>query len=330
MHAVRIALAFVLFLISALAVACGRPAGAGRIDHLDVHAVLEPDGNLAVTESLTLVSDGEPGLIRVIDSEFADGTVFVSFTVDGNPVEPGEDLSVEPTRDKGLVLRWTPADRTTAGNAIQIQYVLERVAAVRQPRGRLEWAALIGGHDHTVTGARLRLKLPDGAGFHDGTGIGQPGWTVVVDGNDFEATRTGIAAGEAATLLAAFDVDRQVVRQGEWERDLDSREHYFYALISAGAFIAIIGVGILIVLRLQYVPLARIPVDERAKAREDRQALSQGLRTSAIASLGLAGVLTGAAALWLPGLGPAVYAIPGGIAFDAVLLFAAGWRYGRP
>ncbi len=328
MYRFRTTLTLAALALAGLAASCAKPIGDGDIDSFVVHAVLEPDGNLVVTESIDLGS-GPEALTRVIDSEFADGAEFIEFAVDDRPIEPGGALAVDATADHGLAVRWTPATSADAGTSVRLRYMLERVAAVGEPRGRLEWNALLPGHRHNVADARLRLDLPEGSRFHDGTGIGQAGWTVTVDGGQLEATRSGIGAGEAATLLAVFDVDRRYVQQSDWERDLDLRGQFYYALVAAGLFIVVIGFGILIVLRLQYPPPARVPADEREKLVGDRQMVARGLKTSAIASLLLALALAGAAALWLASLGPAVYAIPGSIAFVAALLLVSGFWYGR-
>src|SRR5690606_33026658 len=91
----------VLLVAAALVTGCRpAPASRGRIDMLDVRATVEPDGDLAVVETIRIVPDasGRVGLDRLIDSEFADATTLVRAVVDGGIVEEaGGGLSVVST-----------------------------------------------------------------------------------------------------------------------------------------------------------------------------------------------------------------------------------------
>ena len=321
----------VLLVAAALVTGCRpAPASRGRIDMLDVRATVEPDGDLAVVETIRIVPDasGRVGLDRLIDSEFADATTLVRAVVDGGIVEEaGGGLSVVSTADGGLFVSVAPPGERTVPAAIELAYVLERAVAVNEPRARVEWSALAPGHGHSIDRMRMALELPEGGRFHEGTGVGQPGWTVTIDGPRLEATRAPVGAGEAATLLAVFDLDRSRMLQGDWEWNRDRREQYVYALVSAGAFIVVIGLGVLIVLRLQYPPLHRVPGDRRPALAADRRMVAAGLRTTAIVSLVFAALLAAAGAWWLGELGAMIYAIPGSMALVAVILLVAGWVY---
>ncbi|MFO7301179.1 MAG: DUF2207 domain-containing protein [Acidobacteriota bacterium] len=319
-----------LLLAAVLATACTtEPATIGRIEQFELHASLQPTGDLAVTETLRITPDdtGRIALDRRIESAFADGVSLGSATIDG--VAAGAELQVDEVSDGGLRVRWQPAGTRSGPASMVLEYTVLRAAAVNQPRGRLEWSPLLPGRAPAVNAVRLRLDLPETSRFYDGTGVGQPGWAVAIDGTRLEAERAPVGAGEGATLLAVFDVDRSQVRQGDWEWNLDRREQYFYALVAAGLFIVTIGIGILIVLRVQYPPLTQVDTDRREALTADRLMVARGLRTTAFVSIPFAGLLALAGARWLTGLGPAIYSIPASIVVVAIMLLVASWTYGR-
>jgi hypothetical protein len=299
-----------LLLAAVLATACTtEPATIGRIEQFELHASLQPTGDLAVTETLRITPDdtGRIALDRRIESAFADGVSLGSATIDG--VAAGAELQVDEVSDGGLRVRWQPAGTRSGPASMVLEYTVLRAAA--------------------VNAVRLRLDLPETSRFYDGTGVGQPGWAVAIDGTRLEAERAPVGAGEGATLLAVFDVDRSQVRQGDWEWNLDRREQYFYALVAAGLFIVTIGIGILIVLRVQYPPLTQVDTDRREALTADRLMVARGLRTTAFVSIPFAGLLALAGARWLTGLGPAIYSIPASIVVVAIMLLVASWTYGR-
>ncbi len=323
-----------LWLWIALAMACGaageRVATTGTIDTFDVHVAVRADGGLDVRETLRVTPDaGTIDVRRAIASRTADAVEFGAASIDGEALAPGiAGLTVDGGATP-LVVSWQ-RDGVQAPATLELTYAVTSAVGVRRPRGELAWPVLDGRLGVGVGAVTVALDVPDGSPIYEGTGMAEAGWTVEVAGAQVIARRDHVAAGESATLLAVFDVDRTVVRRGEWEWNLDRQEQYALALVSGGIFILIIGVGILALLRLQYPPVpASADAEVRASARATRRMVSRGLVVSGVVTLVFAGAFAMVASVWLTGLGPALQAIPASSGVVALMFLAAGWWYGR-
>lgn len=317
------------------ATACGRaPAPAvatGTIDTFDVHVAVRADGGLDVRETLRVTPDaGAIDVRRTIASRTADAVEFGAASIDGEELTPATTgLAVDGGGAAPLVVSWR-RESVVGPSTLELTYAVASAVGVRRPRGELVWPVLDGRHGVAVGVVTIALDVPDGSPIYEGTGMAEAGWTVDIADRQVIARRHGVAAGESATLLAVFDVDRTVVRRGEWEWNLDRQEQYGLALVSGGLFILVIGVGILVLLRVQYPPApSSATADVRAAARATRQMLSRGLVTSALVTLAFTVAFAIAAAVWLAGLGPALQAIPASSAAVALMFLVAAWRYGR-
>lgn len=324
-----------LCVLVALAAACGsaiEPVDtAGTIDALDVHVAVRADGGLDVRETLRVTPDaGTIDVQRAIASRTADAIEFGAASFDGEALTPGTaGLAVDGGGTAPLVVSWR-REGVGAPATLELTYTVASAVGVRRPRGELEWPVIDGRRGVGAGAVTIALDVPDGSPIYEGTGMAEAGWTVEVADGQVIARRDGVLAGESATLLAVFDMDRTVVRQGEWEWNLDRQEQYALALVSGGLFILVIGAGILVLLRVQYPPVpASANADVRASARATRQMLSRGLVTSALVTLVFTGVFAVAASVWLTGLGPALQAIPASSAAVALVFLVAGWWYGR-
>lgn len=311
---------------------CGRmPATTAMVERLDSVVSVRPDGGLEVDEAFTIAPDASGAVVfhRVIESPYADVLRFVSAAVDGVPVESGAGGFQVESNDDRLAIEWRETGLSPS-SVLAITYSVDAAVAVRQPRGRLEWPVLAAGRGYDVGPVTIALVLPEGVRTHDGTGMGEAGWHVELTPRGVDARRGVVTDDESATLLAVFDIDHARVVEPVWERNLDRREQYVLALLGAGAFIVVVGVGILVQMRVQYPPPAvAAPVEEQAAARATRRMLSRGLWVSAVACLALAAVCAVLANRYLRGLGPAVQAIPGSAAFVGVLFAVAAAWYRR-
>jgi hypothetical protein len=330
----RVTTGLLLWLVCVAAGCVGPQTTTGTVESMDVQITVRPDGGLDVHETLRAAPAGNRlELARLVESPYADGVAFRTAAVDGQPVEPGASgFRVEQAEIRSggrLVARWD-RDAAPAAVTLDLAYDVAAAVAVRQPRGRIEWPVLRADRGFDVGPVTITLQVPDGVHIYDGTGMAEAGWGVELFPGRVVARRDRVAAAESATLLAVFDVDRSRVRQGQWEWDLDRREQYRFALIAAGLFILVVGVGILGQLRLQYPPVrADASVEARSASRADRQMLSRGLRLSAIVGLCVALASWLAARQWLPGLGPALQWIPGSIAAVSLMFLAASAWYRR-
>ena len=328
-----VAAVWVLVCMVAGATGCGATpvVFTGTVEAMDVRAVVRPDGGLDVQETLRLTPDGGGlRLHRIIHSPYADGVEYRSASIDGQPLEPGAGGFIVHDDGGRMVVDWQRDPAEGPATTVVLEYSLASAVAVRHPRGHLEWPVLTAARGFDVGVVSLLLDVPDGAFIYDGTGMGEAGWTVDVTDGRVTAHRDGVAATDAATLIAVFDVDRSRVRQGEWEWNLDQQEQYRLALVAAGLFILVVGAGILGQLRFQYSPVpADAPAEAQRASQADRQMLTRGLRVSALVGLALALVSALVAARWLPGLGPMLQSIPASIAVVSLWFLIASWWYGR-
>lgn len=329
MRMARAVLPFLLLVLGG--VSCGQPqATIGRVQSIDSHVMVLPSGDLQVNETIVMAPDGDGlmALERRLESPLSDGVELGDVVIDGVAGDAGLSASAIP--EGGVHVSWRP-DGSRGPTTIDLQYRVIRAVAVLEPRGRLEWQMLDEDREFDIDVARVRLMLPDEVRTYEGTGMAEPGWTVVLTDDGAEARREYVPAHESATLLAVLDIDRSRVQQGQWEWDRDRRENYFLALIAAGLFILVIGAGVLVVVQMQYpAPADDAAFDERRMALSGRESAAEGLRTSALVTLPFAALIAAASWYWLSGLGSAVLAIPASMLIVSLMFLGAAWWYGRP
>lgn len=308
----------------------GVPPIEGTIHRVDVVGVVTPDGNLDVRETIAIAPDagGTMALYRELRSPYADGVTFVSAAVDGVALAAGSDGVDLRSDADGARFAWRASGRPAS--TLELRYRLEAAVAVREPRGRLEWPVLAAGQQLPVDEVTVTLRLPDDVRTYDGTGMAEAGWSVELVPGGVVARREHVAASDTATLLAVFDIDHQRVGQPRWEWDRDRQGQFFLALLSAGAFLLVVGAGVLVQMRVQYPPVgADASPDVVAAAAATRRMLGRNLRVSAIVALAFGAVSAALVHRYLRGLGPATQAIPAAIAVVAAMFAVASWRYGR-
>lgn len=311
---------------------CGRvPATTATIDGLQTVVEVRPDGGLDVRETFAVARGAGADLVfhRVVTSPRADALRFVSAAIDDEPVATGTSgLAVESTPDR-LAVSWRPEPARLPG-VLTLAYAVDAAVAVRQPRGRLEWPVLAAGRGYDVGAVTISLVLPEGVGTHDGTGMAEADWAVALTPRGVDARRAGVPDDESATLLAVFDIDHARVVEPVWERNEDRRAQYVLALVAAGAFIVVVGAGILVQMRVQYPPpAAGASAEAVADARATRRMLSRGLWISTVACVLVAVVCAVLAGRYLRGLGPAAQAIPASIAAVSAMFAGAAVWYRR-
>jgi hypothetical protein len=318
-------------MLAALAGCRAVPTIHGAVERIDIAGTVAVTGQMDVHETIAVApaADGTLVFEREITSRFADNVTFVSASADGAPLVDGSDgFSLDAAPDR-LRLTWRQSSRART-TTIDLAYRFDAAVRVREPRGRLEWPVLAAGESPAAAAVTIALRLPDTAQLYDGTGMAEAGWAIDLVPGGLNARRAPLAAGEPATLLAVFDIDHQRVVQPRWELDLDRQAQYFFALLSAGAFILVVGAGILIQLRVQYPPVAAAaPPEAAGEASAIRRMLGRNLRISALVAG--ASAMAGAWCVWLflPGLGPAAHAIPVAVAVVALMFLVAGWHYRR-
>lgn len=313
--------------------ACGqRQATTGTVIGLDTRVDVGIDGSLDVHDVFTITPDTDRSIAfhHVIDAgRYADGVTFLGAAVNGRAAEPGHGgLAVVPAHAR-VAISWQTSS-ATGDVTLDLHYRVAAAVAAREPRGRLVWSVLAPQRGFDVGAVSVALQLPENVRTFDGTGMGEVGWDVELTPRGVRARRDGVGRDETATLLAVFDIDHQRIAAPQWEWNRDREEQYFFALLAAGAFIFVVGAGVLAQMRVQYPPVRNdAPAEAVTAARATRRGLARGLRISAAVALAVAIVCAALAHLFLRGLGPAVHAIPGSIAVVATMFMIAAWWYGR-
>lgn len=312
--------------------ACGqRPAAVGTVDRLDTHIAVTHEGHLDVRDVFTLSPDasGTIAFHHTLESAYADGVAFDTASIDGRPIESGTNGLLVDARSDRISVSW----RSTSSNTsvrLALVYRVTAAVAVLEPRGRIEWPVLAAGRGFDAGNVVIDLELPEDVRTYDGTGMAESGWHVELTPRGMTARRDDVLDRESATLLAVFDIDRSRVAQPRWEWNQDRGRQFFLALLSAGGFILIVGVGILVQMRVQYPPApADASSDALDASRATRRSLSRGLRIAGWVALLFAVACAIVAQVFLRGFGLAVQAIPGSTAIVGVMFLLSAWWYGR-
>jgi hypothetical protein len=172
------------------------------------------------------------------------------------------------------------------------------------------------------------LTLPPNAPFYPGTGVAQAGWTVERTPAGLIARRESIANREAATLLAELDLNRDTMLEGQWQIDEDRQWNLLPAYACGALFMIVIGIGSLVMLKIQYPPSTRAS-NAPATVDPERRVVARGLRVTALVGTLVAIACSVFAYFALPRLGPWIQLIPAGMIATAILFVVAAPRWER-
>ncbi len=322
-----------LVLTWALGAACGRSSVPirGSVERLAVEVEPADDGSVRIREAFTLRPDAA-GAIRFrrhAETAEADGLLFVSAAVDGVPASAGKrGFSVESIGANGVATTWETTGEAGMEHQFALEYRAISAVAVTEPRARLSWPLLTSRRGYDVGRVDVVFGLPAASRTYDGTGIAEAGWVVERTSNGITATRTPVVAAESATLVAEFDFDRSRVRDPVWERNRDRQRQFLPALFSGAIFFLVVGVGTLVILRMQYPSKSRTTHAGHGPgpSDEDRAVVVSGLRVSGLAGGGAA-VVSAVVAEWTLGfLGPWRQVIPASMLIVSIgFLLASPW-----
>lgn len=321
-----------LTLVVSVVVACQTPPGRIVGEVTRVETVLEPapDGSLRIRESITLTPEaaGEVRFRRDVSTNRADQLVVAAVTVDGVPVPPGPPLRLTALAPTRVRVEWDAAGLPVSPHVLMVEYRAAAGVAVTQPQATVSWPVLSAGRGFDVGTVVATLMLPNGTAIYPGTGIEEPGWTVTRTPTGITATRSPVPDTESATLVAAFDFNRQGVADPVWERNRDRQRQFLPAFLAAALFFVVIGAGTLIMLRVQY-PSTRTPAAAARAAppsATDREVVVRGLRLTGLVGLAVSLACAAVAATTLAFLGPWLQVIPGTmLAVSVIFLATAPW-----
>lgn len=334
-----------------LLAACGGAAPFnGRIVEYELTLTLSPGGSLDVTEQALVVPDGRPFRVPIAAAP-ADAVEGLEIRVDGQPVAR-EAGGVDPGARVPV-----PLPEGSDPVRVAVTYRAVGAMAVRGARGVIVWPAVPGG-EGTAEVVRVRLTWPDGDVPMVGPGVEVGEWDVTVMATGALLTARDVPRANGPRVYVDLVLQDLSAPEPTWQTNALRARQFMPAFVSAGLFIAVVGAGILIMIRLRYPAVApagrgdavrragELPDDvlavlgrrrpwqasgaqlERLVAAglvdADRLEAAHGLRVAAVA-VGVAAVATAAVIPLIIGhLGPWPHAVPLGMLAAALMLGLRG------
>ena len=294
------AVAAVLLAVASLA--CGG-AGERLVERLEVRLALQADGSLEVNE--TWIVDVDPGtpsaFTRKLPREHHDGL---------SVLQPSPPAVVEQGRAPSV--SWEIGPGWGAGlQALSVRYVAANALALGPGRARLSWPLLLPNHRWRIKQAYLHFESPAGIVPVTPGGIAEPGWGVTERPTGVEAVRANVGPGEPVTVSYEFSRDGLKLQEPRWQFLAERAQEFKPAFASAAAFIVIVGLAVL--------GLLRVLVSEQGRA-----AARRGLRTAGIVFLLLGPALAAVVRLTLDAFGPWAQSVPAAVAVVGLMFLVAG------
>jgi hypothetical protein len=224
-------------------------------------------------------------------------------------VQPSPGAAVDPGASPSVT--WTPPASASGPQTFSVSYVASRAFALGPGRARLAWPILPRGHGWRIREASVAITTPPGVTPVSPAGVAEPGWEVAERPDGLEARKAGVAPGETATLILEFSRDDLSPPEPAWQFLSQRAEEFKPAFASAAAFILVVGLAVLGMLRV-FVP-------DQARAQAAR-----GLRVSGLVFLVLGPLLAVLVRLTLHTFGPWAQSVPAAIAAVGLLFLAAG------
>lgn len=274
----------------------------GPVERFEARLTLQPDGTLEVAE--TWLVDVDPGrsstFIRRLPREH-DGLSGVQTSPPAR-IDHGKSSSVT----------WTMGAGWDAGlQSLSVRYTAASALALGPGRARLSWPLLDPTHRWRIKQAYLHFEGPPGIAPIAPGGIAEPGWRVTEVQTGVQAIRSDIAPGDPVTVSFEFSRDALKLQEPRWQFLSERAREFMPAFASAAAFIVIVGLSVL--------GLLRVLVSEQGRA-----AAREGLRTAGIVFLLLGPALALVVRLTLDSFGPWAQSVPAAVAVVGLMFLVAG------
>jgi hypothetical protein len=248
------------------AVSCGRQDGVGTVQQFESRLALRPGGVLDVEETLTIPAGAGRGrLIHRGVADRHDGVSSVSAMVDGRaPVAGDGPGQVAINAGRALDVTWVPPG-SSAPAVLSLGYQASGTVHVAGLRGTFAWRALSPGRTFSIQSARVTLILPAGTTTVSDIRMEEPGWALTRTDDRAVAEKANVGAEEPATVVVQFVVEAGSIARPVWQENMERGQLLVPAFISAGLFILVVGLGALVMVRLQSPGWS---VQERETARK--------------------------------------------------------------
>jgi hypothetical protein len=311
----------VLLAAIAGAVSCASaPVSDAVVEQLRINVVVLADGSMEVTETLAVRAFAqvsppfERHLRRTRVDRFADVRAAV---IDAAPDQPAARVDVDRWGD--VRVRW-PDIAGEQGRTLRLQYRMMGALEIHGTRAWVQHRVAPLEPAYPVAEAVVELELPAAADIVEPPVIDGTGWTLVRTPTGATATRKGIPRGERMVLSAAMDIRALPILLPAWQQNVDRAREMAPAFLSGAFFIIVIGVGAVIMVRVQYLR-GRTP-----SAHMSARDAGRGLIRTGIAVLVLGAATAAGAPLVIERYGRSIATIPGSLILVAAVMVVAGIR----
>jgi hypothetical protein len=291
-------------LLATVPLACGG-SRERLVERLEVRLALQADGSLEVSETwLVDVDPGRPSAFaRDLPRGHHDGV---------SGLQPSPAARVE--QGNAPSVSWAIGPGWGAGlQSLSVRYAAANALELGPGRARLSWPVLPPNHRWRIKQAYLHFESPAGVTPVAPGGILEPGWRVTEVQTGVQAIRSDISPGEPVTVSFEFNRDALKLQEPRWQFQAERAREFKPAFASAAAFIVIVGLAVL--------GLLRVLVPEQGRAASRR-----GLRTAGLVFLVLGPLMAGAVRLTLDSFGPWAQSVPASVAIVGLLFVIAGRR----
>ena len=315
-----------LFILAALvgAVSCERtPASDAVVEQLRIKLVVQADGSVDVTETLTIRAFAPPSpFARELRRTRVDGFVDVRAVAADAATDPSAAL-IDVDRWGDVRVQW-PDVSGESGRTIQLHYRMLGALEVHGTQAWLQHRVLPLEPAYPVADAAVELELPPAARIIEPPAIAGPGWTLVGTPSGATATRSGITPREGAVVSAALDVRAMTILLPAWQQNADRAREMAPAFLIGAFFILVTGVGAVIMVRVQY-PRRRTVAGVRSSARQ----VATGLVATGTLVLAL-GVASWIGAMFvIERYGRSVAAVPVSMVIVGLVMLGSGLQLRR-
>ena len=117
--------------------------------------------------------------------------------------------------------------------------------------GTFFWRALAASHSFDATAVRIVVELPEKPVLVGTIGIQEAGWRITPTPNGGVAEKNSVSRFESATVVARFAVESGTIARPVWQENFERGQFLAPAFVSGGGFILVVGLGVLVMVRVQ-------------------------------------------------------------------------------
>jgi hypothetical protein len=289
-----------VILVSVLVAMAAAPAAAAkdyRAERFHARIVVEPNGSIVVTETITFVFGAESFTYtyRELTGRKTDGITILEATMDGQPMpqgkQPGEYELKKTDKGRRRVV-WHFAEVTGAAHTFTLTYRVAGVAWQDTDADVLAWTLLPTRHEYLIECASGEVEYPASTSLIGGALFEPPASDLQLEGHAVRFLRCPFDKDHSWVMTLRFAPRTLAAVAPAWQQRSQRTREHAPMFLGLAAFILLTGAGGFVFFALTH----RVPA---AGDREGRQPAPPDSLPPA-----LAGALTrtGASAAWADAL----------------------------